>query len=83
MRLELLRRIERGTLSVSLLARQTGLGQPHVSNFLHGRRGLSLATLDRIPGGAALTAEDLMPSRDGPGVLLRGQLGQSGRDSAC
>jgi transcriptional regulator with XRE-family HTH domain len=79
MRLELLRRIERRTLSVSLLARQTGLGQPHVSNFLHGRRGLSLATLDKILAAQHLTAEDLLPSRrDGPGVLLSGQLGKAG-----
>jgi len=34
LRLELLRRIQRGTLSVSLLARQTGFGQAHISNFL-------------------------------------------------
>jgi len=33
LRLELLRRIQRGTLSVSLLARQTGFGQAHLSNF--------------------------------------------------
>ena len=37
LRLELLRRIQRGTVSVSLLARQTGLGQSHLSNFLRSR----------------------------------------------
>ena len=42
LRLELLRRIQRGSLSVSLLARQTGFGQAHLSNFLHSRRQLSL-----------------------------------------
>ena len=62
-RLELQRRIDRGTLSVSLLARQTGLGQPHVSNFLHGRRGLSLKTLDRILEAQHLGVADLMPAR--------------------
>ena len=62
-RLELLRRIERGTLSVSLLARQTGLGQPHVSNFLHGRRGLSLKTLDSILKAQQLQVADLLPAR--------------------
>ena len=62
-RLELLRRIERGTLSVSLLARQTGLGQPHVSNFLHGRRGLSLKTLDKILEAQKLEIADLLPAR--------------------
>ena len=62
-RLELLRRIERGTLSVSLLARQTGLGQPHISNFLHRRRGLSLKTLDRILEAQHLQIADLLPAR--------------------
>jgi hypothetical protein len=48
LRLELLRRIERGTLRVSLLARQTGFGQPHLSNFLRKRRKLSLEAIDTI-----------------------------------
>jgi transcriptional regulator with XRE-family HTH domain len=59
----LLRRIERGTLSVSLLARQTGMGQPHISNFLRGRRGLSLRTLDRILEVQRLEVADLLPAR--------------------
>jgi transcriptional regulator with XRE-family HTH domain len=62
-RLELLRRIERGTVSVSLLARQTGVGQPHISNFLHGRRGLSLRTLDLILAAQHLDVADLLPAR--------------------
>ncbi len=53
LRLELLRRMQRGSLSVSLLARETGFGQPHLSNFLRGRRRLSLEAMDRIPGRAA------------------------------
>lgn len=61
LRLELLRRIQRGTLSVSLLARQTGYGQPHLSNFLHGRRQLSLEALDRILATQHMTAADLLP----------------------
>jgi len=62
LRLELLRRIQRGTLSVSLLARQTGFGQPHLSNFLRRRRQLSLEALDRILAAQSLTAGDLMPA---------------------
>jgi len=62
LRLELLRRIQRGTLSVSLLARQTGFGQPHLSNFLHGRRQLSLEAIDRILATQQLTAADLLPA---------------------
>jgi transcriptional regulator with XRE-family HTH domain len=61
LRLELLRRIERGTLSVSLLARQTGFGQPHLSNFLHSRRQLSLEALDRILAAQHMAATDLLP----------------------
>jgi transcriptional regulator with XRE-family HTH domain len=70
-RLELLRRIERGTLSVSLLARQTGLGQPHISNFLHSRRGLSLKTLDRILEAQHLQIADLLPARRGAREEMR------------
>jgi transcriptional regulator with XRE-family HTH domain len=62
LRLELLRRIERGTLSVSLLARQTGFGQAHLSNFLHGRRQLSLEAMDRILAAQHLTVADLLPA---------------------
>jgi transcriptional regulator with XRE-family HTH domain len=62
LRLELLRRIQRGTLSVSLLARQSGFGQPHLSNFLHGRRQLSLEALDRILAAQHLTVADLLPT---------------------
>jgi hypothetical protein len=61
LRLELLRRIQRGTLSVSLLARQTGFGQPHLSNFLHSRRQLSLEAMDRILATQHLTVADLLP----------------------
>jgi transcriptional regulator with XRE-family HTH domain len=62
LRLELLRRIQRGTLSVSLLARQTGYGQPHLSNFLHTRRQLSLEALDRILTAQHLSVNDLLPA---------------------
>ncbi len=62
LRLELLRRIERGTLSVSLLARQTGFGQPHLSNFLRKRRRLSLEAVDTILTAQRLTAADLLPA---------------------
>lgn len=62
LRLELMRRIQRGTLSVSLLARQTGFGQSHISNFLHSRRQLSLDALDRILTALHMAAIDLMPA---------------------
>jgi hypothetical protein len=60
LRQELLRRIQRGTLSVSLLARQTGFGQAHLSNFLHSRRQLSLEAMDRILVAQHMTAGDLV-----------------------
>jgi transcriptional regulator with XRE-family HTH domain len=69
LRLEMLRRIERGTLSVSLLARQTGFGQPHLSNFLHNRRQLSLEALDRVLAAQHLTAADLLPALQQAGTL--------------
>lgn len=67
LRLELLRRIQRGSLSVSLLARQTGIGQSHLSNFLHSRRQLSLEALDRVLSAQHLTAADLLPVSDRAG----------------
>jgi transcriptional regulator with XRE-family HTH domain len=69
LRLELLRRIQRGTLSVSLLARQTGFGQPHLSNFLHSRRQLSLEALDRILAAQHMAAADLLPATYKAGAL--------------
>ena len=60
LRLELLRRIQRGTASVSLLARQTGFGQSHLSNFLHSRRQLSLEAMDRLLAAQHIAIDDLM-----------------------
>lgn len=62
LRLELLRRIQRGTLSVSLLARQTGFGQSHISNFLRCRRQLSIEAIDRILVAQHMTVDDLLPN---------------------
>ncbi|QNI31624.1 helix-turn-helix domain-containing protein [Alloacidobacterium dinghuense] len=60
LRLELLRRIERGVLSGTLLARQTGLKHAHISNFLHRRRRLSLDALDRVLSAQSITLEELL-----------------------
>jgi hypothetical protein len=67
LRLELLRRIQRGTLSVSLLARQTGFNQSHLSNFLRSRRQLSLDAMDSILAAQHLTVGDLLPAQHQPG----------------
>jgi hypothetical protein len=76
LRLELLRRIQRGSLSVSLLARQTGFGQPHLSSFLHSRGQLSLQALDRVLAAQHLTATDLLP-----GVFHEGSYPDDGEAS--
>jgi len=65
LRVELLRRIQRGTLSVSLLARQTGFGQSHISSFLHSRKQLSLQALDRMLAAQHLFVADLLPTSHG------------------
>jgi hypothetical protein len=64
LRLEMLRRVQRGSLSISLLSRQTGLGKSHLSSFLHARRRLSLESIDRLLSAQHLAAEDLL----GPGA---------------
>ena len=46
--MELLSRIDREVLTAAVLARQTGLQQPHISNFLNSKRRLSLQALDRV-----------------------------------
>jgi hypothetical protein len=69
LRLELLRRIQRGTLTVSLLARQTGFGQAHLSNFLRSQRQLSMAALDRVLASQNLTVQDLLPTLPRPAEL--------------
>ena len=61
LRVEMARRIERGQLSGTLLARQTGLRASHLSNFIHRKRNLSLSALDRVRAAQALSIEDLMP----------------------
>jgi hypothetical protein len=62
LRLETWRRIDQGILSSALLASRTGLGQAHISNFLHRRRRLSLTALDRILEAHALSVEELAGS---------------------
>ena len=61
LRLELLKRIERGTLTGSQLARQTGFQQAHVSNYLNRKRSLSLEGLDRVLTAQNLAIEHILP----------------------
>lgn len=63
LRLEIARRIDRGLITGTLLASQTGLKASHISNFLHRKRKLSLAAFDRVLAAQALSIEDLRPQR--------------------
>jgi hypothetical protein len=76
LRLEMLRRVQRGSLSVSLLARQAGFVQSHISNFLHSRRQLSLEAMDRILSAQHLTAADLLPAAPHAGFWLESETGE-------
>lgn len=61
LRMEIARRIDRGLVTGTLLARQTGLQASHISNFLHRKRRLSIAAIDRILASQMLSIEDLLP----------------------
>src|ERR1700679_3792776 len=61
LRLELLRRIERGNLTGTHLARQVGFQQAHISNFLNRKRALSLEGLDRVLASQNITIDQLLP----------------------
>jgi transcriptional regulator with XRE-family HTH domain len=61
LRLELLGRIESGGLTGTALARQSNFRQAHISNFLNGKRALSLEGLDRVLAAQGLTVDQLMP----------------------
>ena len=50
-------RIQRGTMSISLLSRKTGLSASHLSLFVHGRKRLSLAAMDRVLVAQGLDVE--------------------------
>ena len=61
LRIELLRRIERGTLTGSRLAHQAGFQQAHISNFLNRKRALSLEGLDRVLASQNISIDQLLP----------------------
>ncbi len=62
LRSEIMRRIDRGDLSGSTLARATGFQQAHISNFLNRKRSLSLEGLDRVLTAQNLSVLDLLPA---------------------
>jgi transcriptional regulator with XRE-family HTH domain len=54
-------RIASGQISGIRLARMTGFQQAHISNFLHGRRGLSTEGMDRVLATLGMSVLDLIP----------------------
>ena len=62
LRQKILRKIGDGGLTVTILARQTGLAQAHVSNFLREKRRLSRNAMDLVLNALSMEAEDLLPS---------------------
>lgn len=61
LRQEMVRRIDRGVLTGSMLARQAGFDPAHISNFLRSKRTLSLSGLDRVLASQMLSILDLVP----------------------
>ena len=57
-------RIEGGELTGIALSRAAGFQPAHLSNFLSGRRGLSLEAMDRLLAGLELEIADLMEPED-------------------
>jgi len=63
LRRAVLARISSGQLSGRRLAHAIGYKQPHISNFLTGRRGLSVEGTDRILRVMGISVLDLIPRR--------------------
>lgn len=73
----LLRRVRAGQLSGLQLARQAGFQQPHISNFLHCKRGLSLEALDRVLYVQHISIFDLLDEKE---LNCRAQIVPPARD---
>lgn len=61
LRQELVRRIERGSVTGSRLAQRAGFQQAHISNFLNRKRALSLEGLDKVMEAQNLSIEQILP----------------------
>lgn len=64
LRKALLRRIEEGGLTGMKLAKQIGVEQGHISNFLNHKRGLSLDAMDRVLATQKMSVYDLLDPAD-------------------
>jgi hypothetical protein len=75
LRLELVRRIERGVVTGSRLAQRANFQQAHISNFLNRKRALSLEGLDRVMEAQGLTVEQILPVDLAAGVATEEMAG--------
>jgi transcriptional regulator with XRE-family HTH domain len=64
LRKALLNRIESGKLTGLKLAKQIGVEQGHISNFLNHKRGLSLEAMDRVLSVQKMSALDLIDAHE-------------------
>lgn len=60
LRRRLWKEMKNGGLTGTALAARTGLKQAHISNFLNGKRGLSLEAMDRVLRAQRLAIVDLL-----------------------
>jgi transcriptional regulator with XRE-family HTH domain len=64
LRRALIERIEDGPLTGLKLAKQVGVEQGHISNFLNRKRGLSLDAMDRVLATQKMSVLDLLDPAD-------------------
>jgi transcriptional regulator with XRE-family HTH domain len=62
LRVLLKERIDAGELTGTEMGQRAGFRQAHISNFLNGRRGLSIEGMDRVMEVLRLDVADLMPN---------------------
>jgi transcriptional regulator with XRE-family HTH domain len=55
--------IEKADVSRYEIAKETGVGQPALSRFVHGERGLSIEALDAVAAYLGLTITTSRPRR--------------------
>ena len=64
LRKRLWQRIDDGQLTGLRLAEETGFKQAHISNFLNGKRSLSLEGFDRVLSVLRLSVLDLLDPKE-------------------
>ncbi len=64
LRVEIRRRIDLGEFSGGELARRAGFAQAHISNFVNGKRGLTLGGLDRVLAALGMTFYELLDAQE-------------------